>query len=320
MSGARAKGPDQVRTAGVLPWRRRHGTLEVALVHRKRYDDWSWPKGKLDGGELWPAAALREAAEETGLRVRLGVPLPSARYPIPARSGTPQEKIVRYWAARPLGGGGGLRHEVDRMRWVSVKAARRLMTYRRDGEQLDALVAAEDSGALAAWPLLVVRHAHALGRKAWSKKDWLRPLDDRGSAQARDLVPVLAAYDVRRISSSSATRCIHTISPYAKSAGLKVHSTAWLSEEGYEDKPTKMAAIVTDLLAEGRPALVCSHGPVLPDIVGLLLDRSGKGAARAILKEAAEDTLVKGEALVVHVRGRGKAARVVAAERHQPLR
>lgn len=319
MMAAQAKPPAEVSTAGAVPWRRRGGRLEVALVRRRRYDDWSWPKGKLDCGEHWPVAAVREVREETGLKVRLGLPLPGARYPIPPRSGTRQIKVVRYWAARPVPGGGRLRHEVDRMRWATVKQARGLLTYRRDAEQLEALAAADESGDLAAWPFVVVRHAHAMPRKAWSKKDWLRPLDDRGSRQARDLLGVLSAYGVSRVSSSSATRCVHTIAPYADAAGVKVHSSAWLSEEGYADKPAKMGRIVTDLLADGRPALVCSHGPVLPDLVELLLERCGKGPARAVLEEAADDHLVKGEALVAHVRGRGKTARVVAAERQLPL-
>lgn len=317
--GSGVTTPVEVRTAGAVPWRKQHGKLEVALVHRKRYDDWSWPKGKLDAGEHWSAAAARETWEETGRRVRLGLPLPSTRYPIPPRSGTPQERIVRYWAARVVGGNGRLTHEVDRVRWVSVKQALKLLTYRRDADQLDAIVAADATGGLATWPFLIVRHAHALPRKAWSKKDWLRPLDERGARQARDLVGVLAAYDVRHVTSSSATRCVHTIASYATSRHLKVHSTGWLSEEGHEDKPGKLVRIVTDRLAEGSPALVCSHGPVLPDIVGLFVDRCLKGPARDVLKEAADDHLVKGEALVVHVRGRGKSARVVAAERHLPL-
>lgn len=321
MSTTGSAKPVEVRTAGAVPWRRRHGRLEVALVHRRRYDDWSWPKGKLEAGETWPVAAVREVEEEAGFRVRLGAPLPATRYPIPARSRTPQVKVVRYWSARPLSGEGRLQHEVDSVRWVGVKQALKLMTYRRDAEQLDALVEADGDGALATWPLVIVRHAHAVPRKAWSKKDWLRPLDERGTAQARDLVGVLAAYDIRRIASSSATRCVHTIAPYAKAAHLKVHSTGWLSEEGFEDRPAKMTTIVADLLADGNAALLCSHGPVLPDLVGLLVNRTGKGAgaAREVLTEAADERLVKGEALVAHVRGRGKSARVIAAERHLPL-
>jgi 8-oxo-dGTP pyrophosphatase MutT (NUDIX family) len=108
-----ACSPSVVRAAGVLPWRRKKGRLQVALVHRPRYDDWSWAKGKLDPGEEWPVAAARETDEETGLRVALGVPLPDSRYMLLGRDGTPDEKVVRYWAARVVGGKGRLVNEID---------------------------------------------------------------------------------------------------------------------------------------------------------------------------------------------------------------
>src|SRR5919199_1487885 len=95
-----------VRAAGVLPWRIVDGRLHVAVGHRPKYDDWSWPKGKLEPGEAWAAAAVREAHEETGLVVRLGMPLPPASYDVGAR-GRDRPKVGRYWAAE---GGGG---EVD---------------------------------------------------------------------------------------------------------------------------------------------------------------------------------------------------------------
>ena len=73
----------RIPAAGTVPWRLRDGTLEVALVHRPRYDDWSWAKGKLDADEDWAVAAVRETDEETGLLVRLGPPLPEAALPRP---------------------------------------------------------------------------------------------------------------------------------------------------------------------------------------------------------------------------------------------
>jgi ADP-ribose pyrophosphatase YjhB (NUDIX family) len=82
------------------------GELKVALVHRPRYDDWSWAKGKLDPGEEWPVAAVREVFEETGLHVRLGRPLPSAAYTVLSGSGPRVAKEVRYWAAEVVGGDG----------------------------------------------------------------------------------------------------------------------------------------------------------------------------------------------------------------------
>ena len=92
-----------IPAAGTLPWRRRQGRLEVALVHRPKYDDWSWAKGKLDSGEEWPVAAERETEEETAVPVRLGRPLPAASYTVLDNKGVPTTKEVRYWAAAPTG-------------------------------------------------------------------------------------------------------------------------------------------------------------------------------------------------------------------------
>ena len=94
-----AAGP--VEAAGALVWRERAGRLQVALVHRPRYRDWSWPKGKLDPGELPPVAAVREVEEETGMAVVLGLPLPGLEY----RLADGRPKVVHYWAARVAGRG-----------------------------------------------------------------------------------------------------------------------------------------------------------------------------------------------------------------------
>ena len=106
-----------VRAAGALLWRGHGKKLEVAVVHRPKYDDWSWPKGKLDPGESWAEAAVREVLEETGLHARLGIPLPLARY----RVGTTRPyrpKVVQYWAAQVIAKGGDIAQEVDEVRWL----------------------------------------------------------------------------------------------------------------------------------------------------------------------------------------------------------
>lgn len=115
--------------------RERDGALEVLVVHRPRYGDWTFPKGKASPGERDEACALREVEEETGLRCELGEELPSTEY-LDARG---RPKRVRYWRMRPLGGSVELRHEVDQARWVSPSEARELLTYARDAALLDSL-------------------------------------------------------------------------------------------------------------------------------------------------------------------------------------
>ena len=135
-----------IPAAGTLPWRRRRGDLEVAMVHRPKYDDWSWAKGKLDPGEDWPVAAVRETQEETGLEVRLGLPLPPTTYTVDS-SGDTATKEVRYWSAEVVGGTGELENEIDEVTWLDVAAAHDKLDYARDREQLRALVRADAAGA-----------------------------------------------------------------------------------------------------------------------------------------------------------------------------
>ena len=129
-------GTAVVQAAGGVVWRRTAaGDLEVLLVHRPRYDDWTVPKGKLDAGEAHADAALREVAEETGLRCTLGTELPSTSYR--DRKGRP--KHVRYWAVTPVAGGFTPTDEVDEIRWLPLDEARDRLSYERDKPVLDAL-------------------------------------------------------------------------------------------------------------------------------------------------------------------------------------
>jgi 8-oxo-dGTP diphosphatase len=100
----------------------------VAVVHRPKYDDWTWPKGKLDPGESFEEAAVREVEEETGLVCELGEELESTTYV----DGKGREKLVRYWEMTPVGGEFEPNDEVDEIRWVTPEEARQLLSYERD--------------------------------------------------------------------------------------------------------------------------------------------------------------------------------------------
>ncbi|HET9690547.1 MAG TPA: NUDIX hydrolase [Acidimicrobiales bacterium] len=132
-----SKGPSLVRAAGGVVWRRGPTGIDVVLVHRPRYDDWTLPKGKLEGGEDDVAAATREVHEEAGVRCDVGPELAVTDYV--DRNGRP--KTVRYWAMTVREGEVGGANEVDVAEWVPVAEARARLTYRRDEPVLDALVA-----------------------------------------------------------------------------------------------------------------------------------------------------------------------------------
>ncbi|HEY8526988.1 MAG TPA: NUDIX hydrolase [Acidimicrobiales bacterium] len=148
---AKAAKPE-VRAAGGLVWRSAvvadaagstADGIEVVLIHRPRYDDWSFPKGKLDRGESWEDAARREVEEETGLACELGDELPPARY----RDTKGRLKEVRYWVMRPVAvGPWAPNDEVDRRRWVPLAEAADLLTYEHDRRLLEAFVRAHADG------------------------------------------------------------------------------------------------------------------------------------------------------------------------------
>jgi 8-oxo-dGTP diphosphatase len=231
----------------------------VLLVHRPAYDDWSFPKGKLDRGELALVAAVREVGEETGVRVRLGVPLASQSYPSGRGS-----KLVDYWVGRVVGdsdvSGYLVNAEIDEVDWVPVDKADKRLSYSRDrGTLREALATGKKTRAL-----VVLRHAKARSRKAWRKDDRRRPLLVAGTAQARATVPVLAAYGVTRIVTSSSTRCAESVTPYAEHTGWPITGTDGLSEEDATE--SSVLAIVDELLHSGEDAVLCTHRPVLPSV------------------------------------------------------
>jgi 8-oxo-dGTP diphosphatase len=285
-----AQGPDIV-AAGAVVVRKQDGG-EVLLVHRPKYDDWSWPKGKRDPGEHVTATAVREVVEETGVEIRLARPLPPQLYTV--ASG--RTKHVHYWLGRVVGdedvSGYPANDEIDQVGWFAFDKARRMLTYADDVALLDE-VARRHKRTHA---LVVLRHGRARKRASWSGPDGERPLTDVGRLQAESLVPVLSAYGVSRVVSSDSERCLRTVLPYARDHVLGVEAVPGINEE--DSSAASVARTVADLLARRENAVICSHRPVLPHILAEI--------------GVEEEPLAPGELVVVHHR----KGRVVATERH----
>ncbi|MCW2736179.1 NUDIX hydrolase [Nocardioides sp.] len=276
-----------VRAAGAVVTRKGG---DVLLVHRPKYDDWSFPKGKLDPGEHAVTAAVREVAEETGLDVRLGPALTSQRY----RMSNGRWKSVAYWTARAVGSDDVSRYrvndEIDAVEWVAWRDAALRLTYAYDRDTLaEARPLRRRTRAL-----VVLRHSRARARGGWKKDDRQRPLVQLGENQAQRLVPLLAAFDVTSVHSSSSARCVQTVTPYVDTTGWSVKVHDELSEEGASTND--IVELVDALLDAGESTVVCTHRPVLPTVLDAL--------------RLPEVTLEPGAMLVAHHR-RG---RVVATE------
>jgi 8-oxo-(d)GTP phosphatase len=295
---------DVVLAAGAVLWRRAGPGLEVAVIHRPRYDDWSLPKGKLDPGEHLLQTAVREVLEETGHRAVLGRPLGATSYQSMGRP-----KRVCYWAARAMDGAFTAGAEVDDLRWLPVEDAADALE--RDS---DRAVLAEFARAPAPTrPLVILRHAKAMPRKSWAGEDEARPLSAEGEAQSRRLSGLLGAWSPDLVVSSPASRCLETVGPFLSSDGA-VTDTAVpaeeLTEAAHEKDPEAAPAALRRLLDTGRAAVVCSHRPVLP----ALIDVVRAASPRKLDLDLDNRPLRPAEMLVAHIAD----GAVVAAERQRP--
>ncbi|GAA2127932.1 NUDIX hydrolase [Arthrobacter humicola] len=304
-----------VTAAGAIPWRLNSvnkDQLEVLLIHRPRYDDWSWPKGKIDPGETIPECAVREVWEEIGLVAPLGIPLPPIHYHVPAGL-----KVVHYWAVDVNGAAlvpDG--KEVDSIMWCSPEKAARLLSNPSDVEPLEHLASAHARGELKTWPLLVVRHAKAKPRSSWSKAEGDRPLAATGMRQAQAVGRLLQAWKPARIVSSPWLRCVATIAPYAKAADAKVKLNEALTEHRHGRSPHKTAAAVEALFDKQRAVALCTHRPALPTVLKQL-EKHMNSRLRDELPSS-DPYLAPGEMIVCHV-AHGSKNKVVAVERFRPF-
>lgn len=252
-----------VRAAGAIVWRE---DGEIAMVHRPRYDDWSFPKGKLERGETMPFAAVREASEETGLAVHIGPVLTDVRYPVPEG-----HKLVRYWSARAVKDNGFTPNaEVDELRWVSPGQAAEMLSYVHDLEVLRRFGAHGRPTST----ILLVRHAKAGSRSQWDGVDDERPLSSSGREQVEHLTAFLPLFGPERLVSAPPLRCRDTIAPLAAQLDMPVGDEPLLGEAEYWDRPRAGLARLRQLAAVAGVTAVASQGGVIPDVVRALVQGS----------------------------------------------
>ena len=253
----------QILAAGLVAIKAREGKEpHVLLVHRPAYNDWTLPKGKIEPWEYLPDTAVRETYEEAGAEATLGAPLPRITYPV--GGGT---KAVYYW----VGNVQQIKRrkaddEVDKVSWVTPTTAYARMSYEDEKATVAAALAMPPTV-----PFLVVRHAKAMLRKHWTGRDQARPITSRGRRQSQALIPLLAAYGVTSVASSTSIRCMQTLQPYAKQHRLDVHGWATLSEEIGEESPKDVTRLMKRLVREAvenrTPTAICGHRPVLPTML-----------------------------------------------------
>ena len=302
-----------VYAAGAVLWRIEGNALKVALVHRGRYDDWSWAKGKVDPGETLPQTAVREIREETGLKVKLGVPLGIQRYLLPNKN----LKEVHYWAAEVTDKALATstftpNEEVAEVVWFTASQAAKRLSYSHDHEQLDQLVALHKKGQLKTVPLIILRHAKARSRATWKDGEASRPLLSEGNAQAEALPKLLKAFGAKKVYSSPWTRCLSTVAPYAQRANVKVKTRPEFTENANAKKPKATQKALLEIIALGKPAIVCTHRPVLPTMIEALEASASKSLKIKLHLAAA---LKPGSFTVVHLSADQK---IVEVETHSP--
>jgi 8-oxo-dGTP pyrophosphatase MutT (NUDIX family) len=271
-----------IPAGGGVVWRPAPDGIEVALVHRPRYDDWSFPKGKLDPGEHVLSAALREVGEETGLDVVAGRRGPRTTYPV-----LQGVKRVDYWLMRAVGGKFEPNDEVDELRWLSVADAEKLLTHDHDRA---VLADAARTDVPREVTLLLVRHAKAGNRSDFDGPDELRPLDRRGREQALRLATVLSAFGPVELLAADRVRCRQTLEPLSERLGLPVSRATELGEEEFQADPQAGLALIERLLEpreEPGVTVVCSQGGAIPSAL-MALGVRWEGAAGALWPPSAK--------------------------------
>lgn len=309
-------GLPPVLAAGAVCWRVVDGKARVLLVHRDTHSDVSLPKGKLDPGETLPHTAVREIQEETGLSISLGAPLGDVRYTMPSG----REKLVFYWAAEIDDHTLDLcsfqpNAEIAAIEWLSIGKARKRLSYSHDVDILDEFERRFTAGLVRTFALIVLRHAKTTPPERWDGPDSTRPLMATGIVQAQSVAPGIAAYNPRKIFASTASRCLATVEPLVALTGLKVKQKVALSQDAHEMGEADVWDFVAKRVARRETAVLCTHGPVLPDVIEEIA-RLTNTPVSAELRHAA--MLSPGEYTAVHLSRANPEAGIIAIETTSP--
>jgi len=289
-------GAPLIQAAGAVLWRKSsESDLEIAVIHRPRYDDWSLPKGKVENNESHIATAYREVLEETGYTSTFGPEIGVVIYKL---EGAPKE--VRYWAAQAsnIQEGSPNPEEVDKLEWLSPKDAKERLTNKDDRKIVDYFL----EFGTDTFPIILLRHAKALKRTEWSGDDGDRPLEHKGQLQAKRLLPIYLSYGVKEVHTSDALRCTETVEPMTRALEMTPIFSADLSEYGYEKDKDVSLDYIQDLMDRGIPSIVCSHNPIIPKLVKKLV---GKKYFKSMDRE-----LEPAQAIILHCR----AGEVIACD------
>ncbi len=275
-----------IRAAGALLWRENVSReVEVALVHRPQYDDWSLPKGKIEGNETPLACAFREVYEETGIRARFTRQLGNIEY-----EDNGSLKRVKYWEAESTNPDTEFKanDEVDKILWLPPESAIEVATHSSDKEIINRFLEIEGRTDT----LIILRHAKALERGDWDGDDSLRTLDEKGLTQASNLKEHLAPFAIDEIYTSNFTRCVQTVQPLGEHRNLPVTKIPSLNESIFEEDPERSVSFANALKQDEKNILICSHNPVIPTMLRGILNTKLKN--RDLIK------LEPGDAWLVH--------------------
>jgi len=308
---------DPVLAAGAVCWRvSANGNVKILLVYRTQHRDTSLPKGKVDPGETLPETAVREIAEETGLIIGLGPPLGVVEYLMP----NGREKVVYYWSAEvsKLARANSTfvaNDEIESLHWVRLDKARERLSYPHDLDIVDRFAELYEQGRARTFAIIALRHGKAVSPELWDGPDATRPLMQRGADQAASVAHGIAAYRPAALLTSTAARCVATITPTARVTGVEVREVDAISQDAYSSRADGVTTVVSQRVQQAETTVLCSHGPVLPQILQAVADATGGTNDISLSRAAALST---GEYAVLHVPVDRPESGIVAVEVHSP--